>query len=243
MEASPIAGVPLSCDNVDMRMPIVVAWIQDQLKERGVAQEALAEHIGIHPSELSKLLKGKRKGLTIEQFAKAVEFFGGNIPDGLFDSPRIYVKKAPLRGGLSAGVLRAKTMISKGALAEVPYLPTAEFAQLEQYAYQLEDNHAEDYAPAFAYVIFVDFHKARPKPLNGDIVRVEQRFAVSGGKASMEVTESTLRRIEIAGDRVILRKLSSTIPYVHDITIDSNSQNPKICDLAIGFFVVTATQT
>lgn len=234
------------CHNTAMRMDFLRKWLSDEVArakaKRGgkINQGALAKHIGITDSELSRFLSGKRKELTLEQLMAAAEFLGTDLPEQLFASQKLYVKKAPLRGTIEAGIARAKEMNASAHISNIAYLPVDTFSEYEQYVYQLVDDHAEDYAPNQAYVIFVDFSKARDRPQHGDIVRVEEKVIVSGRTKTKEMIEATLRRVEVTRTNIILRRLSSTHPDLQDITYDPEEKAIQITDLAIGYIVITA---
>jgi transcriptional regulator with XRE-family HTH domain len=232
--------------NTSMRMDFLRKWLADEIaraKATGhgkINQGALARHLGITDSELSRFLSGKRKELTLEQLMAAAEFLGTDLPEQLFASQKLYVKKAPLRGTIAAGILRVREMNASAHISNIAYLPIDTFSEYEQYVYQLVDDHAQDYAPNQACVIFVDFSKARDRPQHGDIVRVEEKVLVSGRTKTREMTEATLRRVEVTRTNITLRRLSSTHPDLTDITYDPEEKTIRIADLAIGYIVITA---
>lgn len=223
-----------------MRIEIVRKWLNDEIAKQKANQGRLAEHIGIAGGELSRFLSGKRENLTIDQIFRASEFLQVGFPEELFADKKLYVKKAPLRGTIAAGILRAKDMEPPNSISSIPYLPTELFGDFEQYAFQLADDSAEDYAPPQAFVIFVDFNKARKSPEDGDVVRIEQTYLISGRRMTQEVTEASLKRIKVNGSRVILRSLQSRKADVPDIEYDPSDTALVIRDLAIGYYVMTA---
>jgi hypothetical protein len=229
-----------------MQMDILRKWLTEELekgKRTGKSKGALAAHLGMHNSDISRFLRGDRKRITEEQALLASEFLNAELPKELFANKRLYVKKAPLRGTIEAGILRAKAMEPPVVVSNIPYLPTNSFSTLEQYAFQLSDDSAEDYAPPNAFVIFVDFHDARTTPLHGDIVRVEQVALISGRLKTQEFIEASLRRVEVTRTGIMLRKLSDKNPHVQDLTYDPSDKSLTIRDLAIGYYVMTAEAT
>ena len=228
---------PFTWHTLGMRMEILRKWLTDQIRNRRVAQGALAKAMGMSDSELSRFLSGKRKQLTVDEIAAAAEFLESDLPEEIFVRPKIYVKKAPLRGVISAGVLRAEGMEAKASLSAIPYIPTEEFAHLSQYAYEIGDTHAEDYAPANSYVLFVDFNEARGAPLQDDIVRIEQSFLISGRLQTRHIVETTLRRVDMSDGQIMLRSLSQD-PNIQDLIYDPADTSLVIRDLAIGYTVL-----
>lgn len=224
-------------------MDLLRKWLADELKRTRKRQGALARHLGISDSDISRFLRGGRKQLTPDQAFQAAEFLGAPLPQDLFANKRLYVRKAPLRGVIVAGILRAKDMEPPDIISNIPYLPTTAYSELEQYAYQLTDDSAQDYAPANAFVIFVDFMLARGKPQHGDIVRIEQTVITSGRLKTQEFIEASLRRVDTTRGNVVLRKLSSSNPHIHDVSYDPDDKSLAIRDLAIGYYVMTAEVT
>lgn len=222
-----------------MRIEIIRKWLAEEIPRKGAKQGEVADYIGIAGGELSRFLAGKRENLTLDQIFLAAEFLGSEFPEDLFANKKLYVKKVPLRGTIAAGILRATNMEVPESISNIPYLPTDIFGEYEQYAYQLIDDSAEDYAPSQAFVIFVDFARARGTPKDGDIVRIEQTYLVSGRLKTQEVTEASLRRVEFTRDGILLRKLSSRNPNDQDIAYDPEDKGLVIRDLAIGYSVVT----
>lgn len=222
-----------------MNMELLRRWLAAELVTKNVTQGALADHLGMAHSDISRFLNGKRKQITMEQAMKAADFLKSDLPDEMFGSRRFYVKKAVLRGVIAAGILREDNMKIPAAIESVPYLPSDNFSEFEQYSYQITDNHAEDYAPPQAFV-FVDFNSARDVPRNGDVVRIEQTYTIPGRFKNRQVTEGTLRRVEITPEGVVLRKLSQTNEHVLDLPYDRADERMVIRDLAIGYFVITA---
>lgn len=226
-----------------MQMDILRKWLTEELrkgKSAGKTQGALAKHLGVHSSDISRFLRGERKRISEEQAFLAAEFLNSELPKELFANKRLYVNKAPLRGTIAAGILRAKDMEPPASISNIPYLPTKLFSDLEQYAFQLVDDSAEDYAPANAFVIFVDFGHARTAPLHGDIVRIEQMVRTSGRLKTQEFIEASLRRVDVTRGGIVLRKLSANNQHVHDLPYDPDDRSLRICDLAIGYYVMTA---
>lgn len=226
-----------------MQTEILRKWLRDTLKRKKLSQRALARHMELDDSEISRFLSGARKHLTLEEIGLAADFLNEDLPQELFANKKLYVKKAALRGIIAAGILRATEMSVPAYVGNIPYLPTSIYSEYEQYAYQLMDDHAEDYAPPHAFVIFIDFAAARDAPRNGDIVRIEETHTISGRLKNREITEGTLRRVEITRNGTILRKLSGTNPNVHDIPFDPNDKRTFICDLAIGYFTLNGEET
>lgn len=228
-----------------MAIDIIREWLVYGLKtakarDSKITQTALAQHLGMTNSEMSRFISGKRKQLTLEETLKAAEFLNIGLPEALFDFTKLYVKKIPLYGELAAGLLQATPMSAPSFIGTIPYLPVDIFEGLEQYAYQLKDSHAEDYAPKNSFVIFVDFQKVRERPQHGDIVRIEEKITTSGRVTTREMIESTLRRAEVGHRGIMLRKLSSEDPNVQDIPYDPSDEAVVIRDLAIGYVVITA---
>jgi transcriptional regulator with XRE-family HTH domain len=225
-----------------MQTEILRKWLRDTLKRKKLSQRALARHMELDDSEISRFLSGARKHLTLEEINLAQDFLNEDLPEDLFANKKLYVKKAPLRGTIAAGILRAIEMSAPAYVGNIPYLPTSIYSEYEQYAYQLMDDHAEDYAPTHAFVIFIDFAAVRDVPRNGDIVRIEEKHTISGRTKNREIIEGTLRRVEVTRNGTILRKLSSTNPNVQDIPFDPNDKRTFIRDLAIGYFTLNSEE-
>ena len=68
-----------------MHQDAIRQWLKDQLDRSGQSQSALARALGLDPSMVNKVLKGRR-ALKAREMADAASFFGC-APPGAFPGP------------------------------------------------------------------------------------------------------------------------------------------------------------
>jgi hypothetical protein len=126
-------------------------------------------------------------------------------------------------------------MVRQKHVRQIPYLPVAEFAHLEQYAYTIIDNHAKSFAEQDSFVICVDYNKARSSPKDEDVVVIERVNTLAGGKSNVVAVERTLRIVSLQDGKVALIPLTDD-PDVQEISYDPKGTGITIKALVLGTF-------
>ena len=223
----------------------IIALILETLKAQGKSQSALARHLGKDPAQVTRLLKPKRTGdgkptkksaeLTLREMQQIFQFLGLELSrEMLVSRKKVSVKLAPVRGMVAHGVWREREMLVKTNRRDIPFLAVPEFDELEQYAYQVIDRHAEQFVPPDAYILCVQFSEARTQPKRNDIVVIERQSAFSAATRNVIMTERALRKVLIEDGKIVLHALS-TDQDVDDISYDPTVPDVKIADLVVGW--------
>jgi tricorn protease-like protein len=218
-----------------------------ELVAQNKSRSELARYLQVNPSQISRLLgvEEKNKGksppiklaqLTLDKVEQISRFLDIKMsPEILIARGKSYVKFAPFRGELAHGVWLEKIMVRQKHVRQIPYLPVAEFAHLEQYAYTIIDNHAKSFAEQDSFVICVDYNKARSSPKDEDVVVIERVNTLAGGKSNVVAVERTLRIVSLQDGKVALIPLTDD-PDVQEISYDPKGTGITIKALVLGTF-------
>lgn len=176
------------------------------LEKPGTSKKGLAGRLQIHPSQVSRMLIGKRK-VQVEELSVIADYLGTEIPlaasvrDGTFNASTTSKRSASLGGSLSVQLVPVMAVIAPGAWREagsgalagraaIPAVPDQRLAGLEQYACEIEGESG-------SYVVCVRYTDIRQRPFADDLVHVV--------RTKGDLREETLRRIVINGDTVRLQ--------------------------------------
>src|SRR5690606_28173814 len=140
-------------------------WIRDELVKRGKSQAALARHMNLDPSQVSKMLKGGRK-ISIDELSKIEQFLGATSPkrgggSAPVPSPAVISALCVEVVGVVAGGVWREQGAPWGHVGEavVPVIPDARFAGRVQKAVRVEGADLPS-APVGSYAIFVNYDPA-----------------------------------------------------------------------------------
>ena len=142
---------------------------------RGITQEELSKRIGVAPSTISRLERGKRRLNTkyIKVLSKALncnmsDLLGEEAPDVL--EPYLI----PIVGKCDGSTWGDQSH-NDGALPKViPVVPDVKRRSRDHSAYKITDNHT-DIAPIGSYVVVIPINVMTTKPDHGDYLVVRRR--------------------------------------------------------------------
>lgn len=174
------------------------AWIRDALKRRGKTRSGLARALGIHPAQITKMLRGDR-GVKAHEIAIISLYIGEPIPtQGSISPQEAIVARVRLDGTLALGVWREPMLQVAHAdidMVVIPWVPNPLYQGLDQYA-RLVENLQSDEVQTGDYAIFVPYFQIAKTPRDGDMAHVVCR------RDTLE--EHTLRLVVVTPKRVEL---------------------------------------
>lgn len=180
-------------------------WLEKKLREKGRgARKALADHLGLEPSAITRMVSGERK-ITSEEFFKIVRWFGGNaefpgeMP--LEVGEPIDIEAEPVYGLPIVGYVAAGTWLDADEMDEprapkffVP--PDTRFPLESQRVWIVQGKSVERSAKDGEALICVTLEDANPK--SGDLV-IAERTRDQGA-----LIERTAKRLRYVGSRAEL---------------------------------------
>jgi transcriptional regulator with XRE-family HTH domain len=190
------------CDAMDLR------WLRDAIKRSGKSQKGLAEVLGVHPSQVGRILKGERI-LKAREVEKIEAYLGIPTPLPSLRRTRTRVEHSPLYGLrvmriAAPGVWRedgAKVMLDR---IVVPSSPDPVFSGTSQFAVLVEGTNR--------YAICAEYGNRQPQ--SGELVVVERRNP-------QKHVETTICRLQLtdSGWRATLDGQPEVIHRLDDVSI------------------------
>lgn len=183
-------------------------WLRNALKRSDKTQKGLAKHLGVRPSQVSRMLKGERR-IQLHEVEKIEAYLGTPSSFPSLGRIRTRVERSPLYGLkvskiAAPGVWRedgAKVMLDR---IVVPSSPDPVFSGSEQFAVHLEGTNR--------YAICVDYGE---RPHTADELVVVERVNASN------LVETTICRLHLSdsGWRATLEGRPEVIHKLDDISI------------------------
>jgi len=213
-------------------------WLKTGLRQPGKSARDLATALKVHPSQISRLLRGERD-LKIGELIIVMDYLDMPLPKGF---PLVSTAKAvnhvQIRGELAEGVWRDNAMVEPAHHSCVAALHSSQYPAEEQFAFILADDHAKTFAPRGAYILCVSFDTARRPPLRGDIIVVEERFSIQSDSKGNTILKRYLRRVLANdGEGLRLERLDgATSPQPERLRFGSNA---AAIALVLGYTVLT----
>lgn len=242
----------------------LLSFIKQKMTEQGRTRSELARYMRKSPSTVTKLFSRldppgdddggdgganttkEQRNLKIEDLDQMLRFLGMEFShDILVARRKVYVKFAPLKGVVAHGLWREREMSSvkiPEKPIEIPSLPIAEFAHLDQYALQVVDSHAEKYVSQNGYIVCLDFLKARGAPKAEDIVVIERQVELPAATRNVTLLERAVRKVTPSEGGFTLTPLTEN-PAVDSIQYDPSDTKVRITDLVIGTFQLSPNFT
>lgn len=177
---------------------MLLKWLADGLALPGKSQKGLAAHLGVSHPVVSRMLSGKRR-VQVHEIHKISEYLGvppppiaGSGRQTVLTDP-LSVRTVPVRFSLALGVWRGPGGTLMDA-TEIPVVPDARLAGLEQYACRLDG--AEFDGDQNSYVVCVPHDAIRLSPVDNDLVHVRRQLE------NPDLEEHTLGRVRVSGQVV-----------------------------------------
>ncbi len=175
----------------------IADWTRRALKTAKKTQTFLAGVLGVHKSQISRLLRGERD-VTYDEVLKIAAALGVPEPKTGGLKPSADFGGVPVRGRVADHAWVSDTASAIQPVQMVGAIIHQRFPVKDQSAYQID-------APAVAdepfrrgdYVVAVPFEKYRSRALPGDLLVLIRRRA--------GLLNYTLRRAVSEGDRIVLK--------------------------------------
>lgn len=187
---------------------VLQKWLADGLALPGKSQKGLAAHLGVSHPVVSRMLSGKRR-IQVDEIHKISEYLGVQPPP-ITPSPRQTVltpmgavRTVPVRFALALGVWRAPGSTVMNA-TDIPVVPDARLANLEQYACRLDGQ--EFGSEQGSFVVCVGYDAFRLSPGDDDLVHVRRQLAQT------ELEEHSLGRVRVANQVVTITAEGQNAP-------------------------------
>lgn len=173
-------------------------WLRDALDTSGKSQKALADHLGIDPTAVSKMLTGVRQ-IKADELVRIARFLGVDGPSmSAQNLPTVDVRVTAI---VAAGVWREPrggAMLFEGV--PIPAVPSPKYKGMTQKAVRVDGTDFARTIQPGRYVIYVPASEARRKPQPNDIVYITRQRG--------DLVEHTLRRVHY-GDHESVMELHS----------------------------------
>lgn len=231
-----------------MRDSIFVDWIKKGLLAPGKSKGGLAKALGIHPSQISRLLTGHRQ-LKAEEVPLVARYLGVPPPsheDAPFDvdlpfeeSPASKISDSapagiPVSGAVAAGHwLELDAVVDESRFSPLPIGPSREFSPRAQYGLVVRGTSINRIATPGDILLCVDCAETGLEPDQGDLVIV-QRLRVQ--EAQRELTAKRIRR---RGNRIELHPDSDDPTWQKPIVLNRSkaTEGEEIAIKAVVFAV------
>jgi transcriptional regulator with XRE-family HTH domain len=159
-------------------------WLKDMLRQQHRSQRALAQHLGVHESVVSRIIAGTRD-LSVTELQEVAFFLGVTSPDlsklstpntapdadGLLKAP-VAVLTIPITCVIARGVWRQRGSVVADR-TQVPASPDPRVVHLHQYACKIDGVEHDTLVGQFA--VCVPYEDLRSAPHESDIVHVIRR--------------------------------------------------------------------
>lgn len=171
-----------------------IKLIRPLFRRRGKSQAALARHLKLHPSQVTKLLQGRRT-LAVNEKAKIIDFFHEELaPSGLRSVGQL--GGVIVIGRLGDHIWEVDDKTVRPADRRVGS-PAIDYPIDEQSAYELAASSRDGDFKDRDFVYTVPFENYRTRPMPDDIVVVRRRQ--SG------LTSFSLQRAVPSGNGTVLK--------------------------------------
>lgn len=213
-------------------------WIQRGLEKPGKNKKGLAGALGVHPSQVTQLLKGKRR-LNSAELSRVAEYTGEPVPLSETNHAAVLRNHIPQQGAtlgsaLSVPLVRVLAVIAPSVWREagvevaitdrVPATPDARVARLKQYACKIE-------AEPGRFAICVPYSDMRGSAVEGDVVHVRR---IRRGQH-----EDTLRTVRISPRgqvRLELEGAAGDGAIIYQPPTQKGAEAVEIRGLVVGYF-------
>lgn len=159
-------------------------WLRDALTTSGRTQKALADHLGLEPGAVSKMLSGVRQ-IKAEELVRITKFLKVDAPmSSMQTTPTVDVKVTAIA---AAGVWRDQRGAAVNSDVAIPSIPNSRFKGLTQRAVKVDgDDFARTVKPG-QFAVYVSVADMRRKPQVGDVVYIRRHRG--------DMVEHSLRRL------------------------------------------------
>lgn len=177
-----------------------IKWVVENLEQPGKTQTGLAESLGLHPSAINKVVKGKRQ-LKTHEVAAAAAYFGVKPPTPEIRALASGLIPVPVVGKTEAGSFREVDELDQSEKVFMSLPPDDRFPGARQMAFDVEGDSMNALKPRPIFpgdravgVAYEDVaHEATLR--DGMIVVVERTR--DGG----HTREWSIKQVEIYADR------------------------------------------
>lgn len=146
-----------------------IAWIKEGLVASRKTQTALAKHLNVSHSQVTRLLQGKRR-LQWSEAQVISDFLGVHPPFVPIILPRQQDQGANIMGTIADGLWREDAAGEFKAEPPRPRAVVKTHPDAEQVAFRLDQPVADGFFPAGCYLICLRFSDIGRRPTAGDHV-------------------------------------------------------------------------
>lgn len=159
-------------------------WLRTELERPGRSQRGLADFMGLHPSQIARMLKGERR-IQLYEIEKIEAYLGKTSSAPSLDRLRTKIERSNVHGLhvtriASPGVWREDGTTMMLERIVVPSSPDPIYAGMPQFAIQIEGSKR--------FAICVAYEDRKPQP--NELVAVERRNAHG-------LVETTICRLDL----------------------------------------------
>lgn len=207
-----------------------IAWIARCLKKPGKNRSGLARALGVHPSQITKLMDGKR-AIRTSEIATISQYCEERPPTNIalaFASEASDTQSVPVVAEAAAEVwLRAERYDAIPIRKDYPHIPLVsageEFDGLPQFAIKVVGPSANAVLPSGCFAICVPYWEARSAPRRNDLVIIERHRPESG---LLEVSARRLRRAPAGGEWMLMME-SADLNFQEKISLGADFNREK----------------
>lgn len=206
------------------------SWAKHRIKiDKTKSLKGLAARFGLHPAQITQMLKPGGRRITVDDGKVILEYIGGESPPpevlaGVFGTVQRFVPppeqlETGARGMISArkvrivAVLAAETWKDKeieaarlaAANVQVPELIDPQFEGLEQYGVWIEHMRV--------YGLCVPYFSYRTQPMAGDLVHVRRTNAAGLIEDSMRKVTRKGAKVQLVTPNGVPKGIDKAIPY------------------------------
>jgi transcriptional regulator with XRE-family HTH domain len=154
-------------------------WLRVGLRQKGKSGRGLADHMGLSPAAVSRMVSGERQ-IKASELPKIAAYLGTPPPGGIFPASKVRVI-----GVVAAGIWREEGAMTAPTEHEIPVIN--DNSEQEKYALQVADASISAFIQRGAFAICVPYFKERQELTDGDLVHVERRKG--------NLTETTIKKL------------------------------------------------
>lgn len=216
---------------------VYIDWISRGLQKPGKNKKGLAGVLGVHPSQVSQLLKGKRR-LLASELTKVSEYLEEAAPS---ESNNVVTLQTPSAGALGSAhavpLVRVAVVIAPSVWREagavvlvaerIPASPDPRVASVKQYACRIE-------AEPNRFAVCVPYGSMRSQPVANDVVHVR--------RTRKGFFEDTLRVVRLGAKGQVRLELEGSNKQgeaVLTYPAAKNAETVEIKGLVVGYHVTT----